>query len=228
MFRPVTKWRKGSSWLVVLLTMGCAVESRPATPREALLGYANAVRDGRLEDAYALLSAEAKKELSYEAFRRMVTENPQEMQELAAGLTRPSGAPEATATVTTPDGQTLLLILEDDNWRIAASAIDLYSQVEPRVAVASFVRAFDNRRYDILMRFVPDEKREGLDTQALRRAWEGEQKEEMTHIVRALDAALPTARVERLGDRATMAYGAAGTVELVQEHGLWKIEDIVR
>ena len=111
---------------------------------------------------------------------------------------------------------------------IEPSAIDLYSQVEPRVAIASFVRAFDNRRYDILMRFVPDDKREGLDANALRRAWEGEQKNEMRQIVRALDAALPTARVEQIGDRATMAYGAAGTVELVRERGLWKIEDIVR
>jgi hypothetical protein len=186
------------------------------------------VRDGRLEDAYALLSEDAKKDLPYEAFSRMVTENPQEMRQLAGELTRPSGDPEVTATVTTPDGQALLLVLEKGRWRIDPSAIDLYSQVEPRAAIRSFVRAFDNRRYDILMRFVPDDKREGLDPAALRRAWEGEQKNEMRQIVRALDAALTTARVEQIGDRATMAYGAAGTVELVREHGLWKIEDIVR
>jgi hypothetical protein len=28
-----------------------------------------------------------------------------------------------------------------------------------------------------------------------------------------------------LGDRATMAYGTGSTVELVREHGLWKIEE---
>ena len=33
------------------------------------------------------------------------------------------------------------------------------------------------------------------------------------------------ARVELLGERATLAYGPSGTVELVREHGLWKIED---
>jgi hypothetical protein len=28
-----------------------------------------------------------------------------------------------------------------------------------------------------------------------------------------------------MGDRATMAYGSGGTVQLVREHGAWKIED---
>jgi hypothetical protein len=222
-------WRFArSAWLAALLVCGCVAERPAATPRDALSAYARAVRDGRLQDAYALLSEDAKKDLPYEAFSRMVGENPQAMQPLADELTRPSGVPAVTATVTTPDGNALLLVLEKGRWRIDPSAIDLYSQVEPRAAIASFVRAFDNRRYDILMRFVPDDKREGLDPAALRRAWEGEQKSEMRQIVGALDAALPTARVEQIGDRATMAYGAAGTVELVREHGLWKIEDIVR
>jgi hypothetical protein len=28
------------------------------------------------------------------------------------------------------------------------------------------------------------------------------------------------------GDRATMAFGSAGTVELVRERGVWKVEDL--
>ena len=37
---------------------------------------------------------------------------------------------------------------------------------------------------------------------------------------------LPTAKVELFGDRATLAFGAGGSVELVRERGLWKIEDL--
>ena len=36
---------------------------------------------------------------------------------------------------------------------------------------------------------------------------------------------LPTATIERLDDRATMSYGAGGTIELLREHGIWKIEE---
>ena len=87
------------------------------------------------------------------------------------------------------------------------------------------MRAFDRKRYDILLRFVPDAHLEGLDAGKLRTAWEGPQQEEMQRIVAALKAALPTAQIEETGDRATLAYGSAGTVQLVREHGAWKIED---
>jgi hypothetical protein len=210
------------------LLLGCAESRPPATPRDALLSYASALRQGRVEDAYALLSEDAQRELSLEAFKRMVLENPEGMRDIAEQLTRPSGPPQVTATVTTPGGQTLLLVYEDGQWRVDASAIDLYSQADPKRTVASFVRAFDNRRYDILLRFVPERERQGLGEAQLREAWEGEQKQDMQQTVRALEAALPTAEVEQLGERATMAFGAAGTVQLVREHGDWKIEDIVR
>jgi hypothetical protein len=65
----------------------------------------------------------------------------------------------------------------------------------------------------------------GLTEASLRKAWEGEQKQDLDKLTQALKAALPNARVERTGDRATMAYGAGGTVELVRETGDWKIED---
>ena len=39
-----------------------------------------------------------------------------------------------------------------------------------------------------------------------------------------LKQALPAASIEETGERATMAYGA-GTMQLVREHGLWKIEN---
>jgi hypothetical protein len=178
-----------------------------------------------LDTAYRLLSSEAKKSIPFDAFQRMVTENPEEVRDIIAALSRPAGPPRVTALITTPDGQTLLLVYEDGAWKVDGAAIDLYSQATPRAAVAAFVRALDNRRYDILMRFVPESKREGLNAQKLKNSFEGEQREEMDKLTQALKAALPTAEVELLGDRATMAYGAGGTVELVREHGLWKVED---
>ena len=211
-------------WVFWLLA-GCGARNADAGPRQTLDAYALALEQSRTRDAYALLSAEAKKTMSFEAFERMVQENPEEVREIARAIGRPSGPPLVTATVTAPSGESLLLIYEDGEWRIDGSAIDLYSQATPEAAVHSFIRAFENKRYDVLMGFVPESKQKDLDEKKLAQAWEGEQREEITRLVQALKAALPTARIERIGERATMAYGAGGTVELVREGGAWKVEE---
>lgn len=207
------------------LVVGCASQQATQGPKETLDAYATALRAGRMEEAYALLSDEAKKQLPYEAFTRMVKENPEEVRDIAAALGRPSGPPLVTATVTAPNGEALLLVYEGGRWRVDGSAIDLYSQASPEAAVRAFIRAFENKRWDVLMRFVPDGKKEGLDAAKLKKAWEGEQKDELTRLTQALAAALPTAKFERIGERATMSYGAGGTVELLREGGAWKVEE---
>lgn len=207
------------------LSAACAATRQNAGPRETLSEYARALQDGRVADAYALLSEDAKKNMPFEAFQRMVQENPEEMKEIAEALQRPSGTARVTATVTGPEGEPLLLVYEAGAWRVDGSAIDLYSQDSPEAAIVAFVRAVENKRYDVLLRFVPDAKREGLDAAKLQKAFEGEQREEVERLTQALKAALPTARIERIGNRATMSYGASGTVELVEEAGRWKIEE---
>lgn len=212
--------------LPLLLACGCASPS-PGNPEDVLSAYSHAVSRGHLAEAYALLSDDAKKTIPFEQFKRMIQENPEQAQELISALNRPrSGAPRVTATVTGSDGEPLLLVYESGAWRVDGSAIDLYSQATPEAASAAFVRAVGNRRYDVLLRFVPDGQREGLSEAQLRAAWEGEQKQDMARLTEALKAALPTARFEVVGERATLSYGAGGTVELVREHGFWKVEEL--
>ena len=72
---------------------------------------------------------------------------------------------------------------------------------------------------------MPDAHKAGLDAgQCSRAAWEGTEKDEIQQLVLALKQALPGAAIEETGDRATMPYGS-GSIQLVKEHGLWKIED---
>ncbi|MBI5533392.1 MAG: hypothetical protein HY898_11800 [Deltaproteobacteria bacterium] len=211
------------------LAMGAAAcgasSPMPKDPSEALRAYSGALEQGRIDEAYAMLSEEARREISLDAFRRMATESPAEVREIARAMTRPSSAPVVTATISTPSGDSLLLVYESGRWRIDGSAIDLYAQITPRQAVTAFVRGFERHRYDILMRFVPDSKKAGLDAAKLKDAWEGSQRQDMERIVQAVKSALPTATFEEVGDRATMPFGAVGTVQLVREHGVWKIED---
>jgi hypothetical protein len=226
---PNARSRFGGAALAAVLA-ACSATPGPKDPRQTLDAYARALEAGRVEEAYGLLSDEARKSIPFEAFARMVKENPEEVKEIAHALSRPAGPPVVTATVTAPNGEALLLVYEGGHWRVDGSAIDLYSQTTPKATVVSFIRAYENRRYDVLLRFVPDRERTPesgppLDAAKLKRAFEGEQREELEQITQGLRAALPTAKIEMLGDRATMAYGTGSTVELVREHGLWKIEE---
>lgn len=211
---------------VVSVALACAAcaGAKAEDPQSVLRAYSHALEEGRADDAYRMLSEEARRGISLEAFRRMVKDNPEEVREIARSLARPTATPVVTASVTTSNGQELDLVLENGRWKVEATAIDLYAQDTPRHAIQGFVRAVERKRYDVVLKFVPDAHKEGLDATKLKSAWEGHDKEEIEQVVSQLKLALPTATIEETGDRATMAYGA-GTMQLVRERGLWKIED---
>jgi hypothetical protein len=207
------------------LQAGCGgAQAGGSDPASVLHVYARALEEGRADDAYRLLSDEARRGISLEAFRRMVKDDPESVKEIGHSLERPTAAPVVTATVTSPSGQELHMVLENGKWRVDAATIDVYAQDTPRHAISGFVRAVERRRYDVVVRYVPDSHREGLDAAKLQAAWEGTERDEIQQVVAALKQALPAATIEETGERATMAYGA-GSMQLVREHGLWKIEN---
>ena len=208
----------------LLIASSACGGARSEDPQSVLRSYARALEEGRADDAYRALSDEARRGISVEAFRRMVRDNPEEVRELGRALSRPTAPPVVTATITGPGGQEMNLVLENGAWKVDAAAVDLYAQDTPRHAVQGFVRALERKRYDVLVRYVPDGHKEGLDAARLKKAWEGEDKDEMAQVLSALKQALPTATIEETGERATLPYGA-GTMQLVREHGVWKIED---
>jgi hypothetical protein len=208
--------------VVGILPAGCA--PGPQDPGGVLHAYARALDEGRAEDAYRMLSEEAKRGMSLEAFRHMVRESRDDVREVSQALSRPTSPPLVTATLTTPSGQEIELVLENGAWKVDATAIDLYAQDTPRHTVMGFVRALERKRYDVLLRYVPDAHKEGLDAAKLRAAWEGHDKEEMDQVLAALRQALPGAAIEEVGDSAQMPYGP-GVMRFVREHGVWKIED---
>ncbi|MGO8998355.1 MAG: hypothetical protein ACLQVI_33975 [Polyangiaceae bacterium] len=202
----------------------CASASPAKDPSAILRAYGVALAEGRADDAYRMLSDDARRGTSLEAFRRMVKDDPEQVRDIGKSLERPTAPPVVTAKVVAPDGQELDLVLEKGAWRIDAAAIDLYAQDSPRHAVQGFVRALERKRYDVILRYVPDGHKEGIDAQKLKESWEGGSKDEMEQVLSSLKQALPGSKFEETGDHATFAYGA-GTMQLVREHGLWKIED---
>jgi hypothetical protein len=209
---------------LALLCFACGTP--PAQdPGATLRDYAHALEESRADDAYRLLSDEARRGTSLEAFRRMVKDNPEEAREMGRALDRHTSAPVVTATLTGVDGQELHMVLEGGQWKVDASAIDLYAQDTPRHAIQGFLRALERKRWDVLVKYASDLHREGLDPNTLRDAWEKKEKDQIEQFVVALKQALPTAPIEEAGERATMPYGS-GSIQLVREHGLWKIENL--
>lgn len=141
---------------------GCSGSVLSQGPSDTLRSYASALEDQRVEDAYRLLSDEARRSISLDAFRRMVLENPEDATEVARALARPATDPSVRATVTMPNGEELTMVYEDGRWKIDAAAIDLYGQSTPRQALVGFLRAFERKRYDVVLRYVPDAEREGV------------------------------------------------------------------
>ncbi|MFO0664242.1 MAG: hypothetical protein U0174_09830 [Polyangiaceae bacterium] len=202
---------------------GCA-GSHAEDPQSALRAYARALEEGRSDDAYRMLSDEARRNVTLAAFRKSVKESPEEARELGRALTRPVAAPVVTAKVTSETGQELELVLENGKWRVDHAAVDLYAQDTPRRAIQGFVRALERKRYDVILRYVPESHKNGLSVEKLKTAWEGPDKDEMQKLLVAIKQSLPNASIEEAGDRATMSYGT-GTVQLVKERGSWKVED---
>jgi hypothetical protein len=210
--------------VLVSASIGCGTGAGPArSPEAAIQNYAAALRAGDARSAYESLSTEAQQRVPFARFEAMLKENPEQVAALAKQLDQKPEQLKVTATFGSNGADQLELVLEDGQWKANLSAIDLYSQASPIAAVASFVRAFRLGRYDVLLRFVPNSEKAGLTAEQLRTAWEGPQKQEMQDTVQALEAVLPTARLEQYGDKATLPYGSAGTVELTIEGGLWKI-----
>lgn len=210
--------------VAALSTLVACSGARAEDPHSVLKAYSRALEEGRSDDAYRMLSEEARRGVSLEAFRRMVKDNPEDVREIARALARTTATPVVTATVTTSSGQELQLVLEKGKWKVEATAIDLYAQDTPRHAIQGFIRAVERKRYDVVLKYVPDAHREGLDATKLKSAWEGHDKDEIDQVVAGLKQALPSATIEETGDRATMAY-SQGTMQLIRERGLWKIED---
>lgn len=156
------RFARASLVSAVSLCVGCSGSLLSQGPSDTLRSYANALEDQRVEDAYRLLSDEARRSISLDAFRRMVLENPDDVMEVARSLARPATDPSVRATVTMPNGEELTMVFEEGRWKIDAAAIDLYGQSTPRQALVGFLRAFERKRYDVVLRYVPDAEREGV------------------------------------------------------------------
>jgi hypothetical protein len=209
---------------VVVLAGGCA--SSPASqPLAAVDAYAAALRAGDFNRAYDLMSSRYRREHSREDFVRMMRDSPQEVRHTSARLTSSNRRVDVAARFVYDDlRDELPLILENGGWRIASDPLEFYPQDTPAHALRSFVRAVELKRYDVVLRFVPNRWRQEMNEGKIRDQFEGEKREEVVQMMRLLSANLENP-IEQEGDKARMPYGERYEVKFLREDGVWKVAD---
>ncbi|MBI2893233.1 MAG: hypothetical protein HYY06_06740 [Deltaproteobacteria bacterium] len=213
---------RGLAIVLALFTSGCAPAA--TRPQDVLAAYSHALAAGRHDDAYRLMSEEFRRQVTPSEFRRAMRDNPQEVRETIAALSRASDEATITARLHYGMGDELTMIIEGGAWRIDSPVLEFYSQRTPRDALRSFVRALEYRRHDVILSFVPSEYRRTMTIGQIRAMFEGEQRSKTMALLQNLRAHLDDP-IETAGDRATMQYAEGFTVQFVREDGVWRIED---
>lgn len=210
--------------LVVLAVAGCRTPSA-AKPMSAIDAYVAALESGDYSRAYDLMSEKYKKEHTREEFVRMLRDSPTDVRETVSRLRSGRRQVSVRAHYVYDDLKDELdLIQEEGDWRIDSDPLDFYPQDSPRDALKSFVRAVELKRYDVVLRFVPNAYRGEMTEEKIRTEFEGEKKTEIADLVRTLRAAIDNP-IDQQGDEARMQYGDRSEVKFKREDGIWKIED---
>ncbi len=139
------------------------------TPEAALHSYAQALREGKIDKAYGLMSAEFRGKHSKERFAEMVKNNEAEVEATSNRLSVEKGAVSSRAEVDFGTGEKLELLREGGSWKIATNPLNFYSQSTPRDTVRSFVRAYQFKRWDVMLRFVPSKYRENMTVEMVQK-----------------------------------------------------------
>jgi hypothetical protein len=219
----------GARWLVCALLVlasacaGCGGKARG--PEETLDEYRTALANKDYAAAYEMMSSEFRERHSREEFVRMMKENPKEVAETVDQLGRAGASVVIHAELRYGSGERMRLLREGGGWHVATNPIQFYSQATARDALRSFLRAYRLKRWDIMLRFVPNQYRERMNADTLRRQFEGEDAAEMSERMKALEANID-APISDKGDEARMPYGDRHEVTFVREDGLWKLQDL--
>lgn len=204
-----------------LSLVGCGGASA-GSPEAALASLERALRARDASAAYALMSRSYRARVPFETFVALVEHPSEEALAAIDALGHPDGPAEIEAEVTLSEHDVVVLRREDGAFRVDSDVVDYYSQLTPRGALRSFVRAAEHQRFDVLLRLMPRRDREGFTEESLRALWT-EQRERMDRLVGTLRSALD-APIEVIGDRATLS-GEGAHATFVLEGDVWVVED---
>jgi len=211
-------WR--GALLGAVLAAACA--HAPAAPGAALAAFGDALARGDLRAAYAMTSADLQRRVPFEAFAAGFQGPAADPAGLGRRIAAEAERVAPRVEVELAAGERVPLVFQDGQWRVDGPVYEAWGQETPRAALRTFVRALDARRYDVLLRLVPDRVRGGLTPERLRTFWEESDADVHRRLLAKVRTAVSAPLVEA-GDEAHAPLAEGGEVRLVREPGGWKI-----
>lgn len=207
---------------VAAVVVACGPSSGPG---QTLDTYGRSLKNHDFGQSYDLMSSSFRGKVSREDYVRMMRDNPREVDETADRLRGKHGSLEVSAEFEYGLGDQMRLVQEDGHWRIATNPLAFYDQTTPKAALRSFIRAYRLERWDIMLRFVPNQYREKMDVLKMKAQFSGPSKDKMETLMNTLEANVDEPIIER-GNDARMSYGEKFEVKFVKEEGVWKLKDL--
>jgi len=201
---------------------GCA---RGTGPDQTLDRYGVALKNHDFAIAYDLMSSNFRVKVTRDDYVRTMRDNSREVNETADRLRGKKGNLEVSAEFEYGLGDTMRMVQEDGQWKIATYPLGFYDQSTPKAALRSFIRAYRLERWDVMLRFVPNSYREKMDAKKMQAQFTGPSREQMENLINTLEANVDEPITER-GNDARMSYGDRYTVQFLKEDGAWKLKDL--
>jgi hypothetical protein len=189
-----------------------------------LIAFSRALSDGKLASAYAMMSSEYRSKVSLATWQKKLEDNSQETLEISNVLAHVRGPMSVQGVLRDGDGRELRFEREGDRWRIASDVVEFYDQSTPRSALHAFVNAMQRRRYDVVLRLMPDADKETVTSESMEKAWGHSARDEVERMLTQLREHIEDP-IEIAGNHATMPYADRARVQFLHEDGRWKIED---
>jgi hypothetical protein len=193
-------------------------------PSDTLDKYSHALKNHEFGAAYDLMSTGFRNKVSRDDYVRMMRDNQREVEETADRLRGRHSSMEVSAEFEYGLGDQMRLVQEGGRWKIATNPLAFYDQSTPAATLRSFIRAYRLERWDIMLRFVPNDWRKRMDVGKLKNQFTGPSKDQMETLMNTLEAHVDEQIFER-GNDARMQYGER-EVKFVKEDGVWKIKDL--
>ena len=194
-------------------------------PSQTLDAYARALKNHDFGTAYDLMSSSFRGKVTRDDYIRTMRDNPREVDATADRLRGGHGSLEVSAEFEYGLGDEMQLVQEGGHWHIATNPLEFYDQSTPKAALRSFLRAYRLERWDVMLRFVPDQYRDKMDVTKIKAQFTGPSKDQMEALMNTLEANVDQPIDER-ANSARMAYGDKYEVKFVKEDGVWKLKDL--
>ena len=200
--------------LALTFAPGCGSASgRMETPETALARYQQAVQEGDVDAAYALLAEETRATVSAGAFRQLMADNRAELGEQAAALGPAIGAGvPARAEIALASGEKVVLMLEDGRWSLAGGVLSAPALSTPLDSVRALRRALARRSLPGIERVLARQTRADLADEIDRL---------LSETADELDL-----QVEEQGNSARVRTTGGREITLVRESGEWRVVEV--